>query len=59
MRADIKINDDESEYWAEIQSVINLCTATPLDLNISRTKGMMCDFRRKKQHSQPSANRKI
>jgi hypothetical protein len=39
-------DDDESEYRNNIKSVSDWCTANHLDLNVSKTKEIVFDFRR-------------
>ena len=41
-------NDDESVYRGEVERLVGWCSENNLELNVSKTKEMIIDFRRKK-----------
>ena len=46
-------NSDESEYRDQVNKLINWCDENNLELNVSKTKEMIVDFRRKKPPISP------
>ena len=41
-------NSDESAYWGEVERLAGWCSENDLELNVSKTKEMVFDFRKKK-----------
>jgi hypothetical protein len=41
-------NDDNSEYLSEVENLTSWCSTNNLDLNVGKTKEMLCDFRKRK-----------
>ena len=46
-------NADETAYRGEVQRMVGWCTDNNLELNVSKTKEVIVDFRRKKTHIRP------
>ena len=46
-------NNDESGYRAEVQEIVTWCGKNNLELNVSKTKEIIIDFRRKKNVIHP------
>ena len=46
-------NDDETEYRNEIENLVNWCGNNNLSLNVSKTKEIVIDFRKRKGEHAP------
>ena len=44
---------DETEYRGLVEDFVGYCSFNNLQLNTSKTKEMVVDFRRKRHHLQP------
>ena len=43
-------NSDESAYRGEVERLVGWCSENDLELNVSKTKEVVFDFRKKKTH---------
>ena len=41
-------NSDESAYWGKVERLAGWCSENDLELNVSKTKERLLDFRKKK-----------
>jgi hypothetical protein len=46
-------NDDDSEYKKDVAHIVEWCEENSLDLNVDKTKEMLCDFRKNKVSPEP------
>ncbi|CAI5671505.1 unnamed protein product [Oreochromis niloticus] len=45
--------DDETEYWAVVDSFVTWCEQNHLQLNVAKTKELIVDFRKTRKHLTP------
>ena len=53
IQASLSSNDDHNNYFNEIRNFVQYCDRNYLELNVSKTKEMIIDFRKNTQQTQP------